>query len=189
MADAALVYRGTVQLADADRGLYTELRIATALHPSETPERLAARILAYCLHHEPDIAFTKGICDGDTPDLWVLEPGGGIACWVEVGLPSAERLLKAARRARQVVLYAYGPVLHHWERQELPRLKKAANLVVHLIDMAFLEEVAALLERGFAWTLTVADGVLYLDIGGRLLQTELRRLTADESSPDRRLIH
>lgn len=40
MAVAALVCRSAVQRADTGRGLYTALSVATALHHSETLERL-----------------------------------------------------------------------------------------------------------------------------------------------------
>jgi uncharacterized protein YaeQ len=39
----------TVRIADADRAVYEALVLRVAQHPSETPEYLIARVLAYCL--------------------------------------------------------------------------------------------------------------------------------------------
>ena len=98
MALTSTVYNLDVSFADADRGVYEDLALRVALHPSETLEFMLARVLAYCLEYEEGITFSKGgISDGDQPPLWVATPDGRIKTWIEIGTPDAERLNKAAK--------------------------------------------------------------------------------------------
>ena len=54
MAQPSTIYRTSIQLSDIDRNLYESLQVTVARHPSETEERLLARILAYALYYDPD---------------------------------------------------------------------------------------------------------------------------------------
>ncbi len=174
MALPSTIYRVNIQLSDIDRGRYETLQTTVARHPSETAERLVARLLAYALFHEPELAFTKGIGAGDEPDLWLKGPDGRTLLWVEVGLPEPERLLKAGRHAERVALVACGRSLASWERMHLARLEGMPNLTVVAIDQAIIDSLAGRLERVIAWSVTVTEGVLYLEIDGDTLETELR---------------
>ena len=138
MAQPSTVYRANIQLSDIDRGLYESLQITVARHPSEKEDRLLARILAYALYYEPELSFTKGVGAGDEPDLWLKGPDGRVRCWIEVGLPDAERLVKASRHSEQVVLCAFGSSLPIWEKQHLPKLAGIPNVTVISLDQAFL---------------------------------------------------
>ena len=90
MALTATIYNFDIALSDVDRGVYETLSVRAALHPSESLEYLASRVLAYCLEYEEGIAFSAGgVSDGDLPPLQVPAPGGGIKTWIEVGLPDA----------------------------------------------------------------------------------------------------
>ena len=173
MALPSTVYRASMQLSDLDRGVYESLQTTVARHPSETAERLVARLLAYALFHEEGLQFTKGICVGDEPDLWAKGPDGRVLLWVEVGLPEPERLSKASRHAGRVVLFACGTGLSAWERQQLPKLTGIANLTVATIDQGIIGRLVALLERSIAWELTITEGTLYLQIAGETLEAPL----------------
>jgi len=176
MALPSTIYRAGIQLAHLDRNLYGPVQTTIARHPSETEERLVARLLAFALFHEEDLAFTKGICAGDEPDLWVKGSDGRVTLWLEVGLPDPERLVKASRHAGRVVLLACGPSLPNWERQHLAALAGIANLTVIGLDRSFLRQVVARLERSITWSLTVTEGSLYLEIAGETLETTLAHL-------------
>ena len=174
MALPSTVYRATIELSNVDRGVYESLATTVARHPSETAERLVARLLAYALFFEPDLAFTKGVSAGDEPDLWVKGADGRVLLWVEVGLPEPERLLKAGRHAERVVLVACGNSLLHWERQHLPRLEGAENLTVVCFEQPFIARLASLVERVISWDITLSDGVLYLSTAGETFETVLQ---------------
>jgi uncharacterized protein YaeQ len=176
MALPATVYRANIQLSHVDRSHYEAVQTTVARHPSETEERLVARLLAYALCYEPELAFGKGIGVGDEPDLWVKGPDGRVQRWIEVGLPDPDRLLKACRHAGQVILLACGAALPRWTSQHLAKLASAPNLTVIGLDQAFLNQVVSRLQRAINWELTVTEGALYLTIDGNLLQTTLTHL-------------
>ena len=171
MALPSTIYRASIQLADVDRNIYEQLQTTVAQHPSETAERLVARLLAYALCYAPQLTFTRGVGAGDEPDLWVKGPDGRVALWVEVGLPEPERLVKASRHAGRVVLVACGPSLPRWQEQHLTKLAPIANLTVIGLDQGFLHRLVAHLQRSIAWSLTITAGSLYLSIAGETLET------------------
>lgn len=181
MAQPSTIYRVGIQLSDIDRGLYESLQITVARHPSETEERLLARILAYALFYEPELGFTKGVGAGDEPDLWLKGPDGRVRNWIEVGLPDAERLVKASRHAEQVVLCAYGSALPIWEKQQLPKLSGISNLTVISLDQAFLRRLSQRLQRSISWSLTVTEGSLYLAVDGETLESTPACLMSPET--------
>ena len=176
MAQPSTIYRAGIQLSDIDRGLYDSLQVTVARHPSETEERLLARILAYALFYEPELAFTKGVGAGDEPDLWLKGPDGRVSNWIEVGLPDAERLVKASRHSERVVLCAFGSALPIWEKQQLPKLAGISNLTIISLELAFLVSLKERLQRNISWSLTVTEGALYLAIDGETLESAVTRL-------------
>jgi len=182
MAQPATIYRVAIQLSDIDRGLYEPLQITVARHPSETEERLLARILAYALFYEPELTFTKGVGAGDEPDLWIKGPDGRVKSWIEVGLPDAERLIKASRHSEQVVLCAFGSALSVWEKQQLPKLAGIANLTVISLEQTFLKQLTGRLQRSINWSLTVTEGTIYLAIDGETLESSVTRLMGPETN-------
>jgi uncharacterized protein YaeQ len=176
MALPSTIYRASITLAGIDRGRYELLPATVARHPSETAERLVARLLAYALCFEEGLAFTRGIAAGDEPDLWLKGPDGRVQLWVEVGLPEAERLVKAARHAQRVVLFACGSGRPRWEEAHLPKFAAACNLTIYGLDWPFLQQAAACLERVIDWSLTVSGGTLYLTVAGETLEAPLAML-------------
>ena len=50
MALTATIYNFDVDLSDSDRHVYESLSLRLAQHPSESPEYLMARLLAYLLN-------------------------------------------------------------------------------------------------------------------------------------------
>lgn len=182
MALPSTIYRASITLADVDRNRYEQLQATVARHPSETGERLVARLLAYALCFEEGLTFTKGIGAGDEPDLWVKGPDGRVRLWVEVGLPEAERLAKAARHAEQAVLFACGSGRFRWESAHLPRLARVANLTVFGLDHDFLQQIVLRLERSIDWSLTVTEGTLYLTASGETLEAPLTLLAGPDET-------
>ena len=53
MALKPTIYKAQVELADSDRNCFESLSLTLAQHPSETLERMAVRLLAYCLNASP----------------------------------------------------------------------------------------------------------------------------------------
>ena len=170
MAQRSTIHRISIELSDTDRQVYESLQMSIAKADSETPQRLVARLLAYCLCYERDIEFTGGVGAGDDPDVWVREPDGRVKVWIEVGLPDPKRLLKAARHCERVVLLAYGKRLQAWSDESLPLLEKAGNIAVAALDYPLHEQLVARLDRNVVWELTVSGGTLYLTVGKEQLE-------------------
>ena len=174
MALPSTVYKASIQLSDVDRGVYETLQATVARHPSETDERLVARLLAYAIFHEPDLGFTKGISATDEPDLWVKGPDGRVRFWVEVGLPEADRIIKASRHSERVALLSCGRALASWDLQHLARLEGVANLTVISIDQALITKLASQLERSISWTITITEGIFYLTIAEETMEVAIQ---------------
>lgn len=173
MALPSTIYRAAIQLANIDENIYLPLQVTIAQHPSETSERLVARLLAYALFYEPELVFTKGVGAGEEPDLWVIGPDGRVVTWVEVGLPDPDRLIKAGRHCQQVLLLASGSAVNRWLEQHRAKLAAVANLGVYSIDQTFLAQVASRLQRTISWSLTITESQLYLEINGDTLEGDL----------------
>lgn len=174
MALPSTIYRTTLQLSDIDHGVYETIQTTVARHPSETEERLVARLLALALFYAPDLYFTKGLSATDEPDLWVVGPDGRVQVWIEVGLPEADRITKACRHAETVVLLASGRTLSNWDQQHLPKLTSIRNLTVVSVDPSFITTLAAGLERVITWSITITEGTLYLTQGDMTYETVIQ---------------
>lgn len=174
MALPSTIHRVTIQLSDVDRGIYESLQATVARHPSETEERLVARLLAYALFYEPELTFTKGISATDEPDLWSKGPDGRVLLWVEVGLPEADRIIKAGRHTERIALIACGKTLSSWEQQHLPKLDGISNLTLICFDQSFISSLTSRLDRSITWEVTINDGSLYINVGDETLETTLQ---------------
>jgi len=123
-----------------------------ALHPSETEERLMARLLAFALcvpvdDRQGPLEFAKGLSDADEPDLWQRDLTGRLVQWIEVGQPDERRLLRAAGRADRVSVFAYGTSTPIWWQGLATRVARAANLAVWQIPATESRALAALAVR------------------------------------------
>ena len=174
MARPATIYKAALQLADLDRNVYEALQVTVARHPSETAERLVSRLLAMAIFFEPQLTFTKGLSATDEPDIWVIGPDGRVRLWVEVGLPGADRILKASRHAERVALLACGRLYYGWRQQHLPRLAMVANLTVVNIEQELIDTLAAELERSINWSITITESAMYLTNGAVTHETAIR---------------
>jgi uncharacterized protein YaeQ len=174
MALPSTIYRINIQLSDVDRGIYESLQTTVARHPSETEERLVARLLAYAIFFEPELTFTKGISAVDEPDLWLKGPDDRVLLWVEVGIPESDRLIKASHHSVRVALVACGKAFPNWVQQHLPKLEGVPNLTIICFDQAFINGLASKLDRSISWAVTITDGNLYLNIGDRTFETVLQ---------------
>jgi uncharacterized protein YaeQ len=104
MALKATIYKADLQIADMDRHYYADHALTIARHPSETDERMMARVLAYALYAQDGIAFTKGLFDVDEPEVWVKNLVDEILLWIDLGQPDEARIRRACSRAEQVVV-------------------------------------------------------------------------------------
>ena len=169
MAAGATVHTFEITLADVDRGVYEDLSVRVARHPSETLVFMVTRVLAYCLEFEERIAFSEGISTSEEPAVLVRDLTGAIAAWIEVGQPDAERLHRGSRLAGRTVVYTHrdpDKVLARWEGR---RIHRREEIVLRSLDPGFVDDAAALVRRRNALSVSVTEGHLYLELNGTSL--------------------
>ena len=174
MALPSTIYRTNLQISDIDHGIYETVQTTVAQHPSETEERLVARLLALAIFYEPELIFTKGLCATDEPDMWIVGPDGKAQLWVEVGLPESDRIIKAGRHVERVALLACGKALSNWDQQHLPKLSNIRNLTIVSVDQTFINTLATQLERSINWSITITEGIIYLTTGDMTYETAIQ---------------
>lgn len=177
MAQTATIYNFDIELSHVDRGVYESLRLRVACQPSETPEYLLTRVLAYCLEFAEGISFGKGLAEPNEPALSIRDLTGALRVWVDVGAPDAARLHKASQACPRVVVYT-----HKDPRQVLPQLEgqrihRVEALEIYSLDREMLAALTARLDRRLAFGLVVSDQHLYLTVGADMLSGPLERHT------------
>lgn len=183
MALKSTIYKAALQIADIDRGLYTDHALTLARHPSETEERLMVRLLAYALHLPADeqrgrLEMARGLSDTDEPDLWQRDLSGVLVHWIEVGQPDERRLLKAAGRAERVTVIAYGATVASWWAPLRSRLARASNVEIWQLPNDQSRALAALAQRSMQLQVNVHDALVWVGDGARVVELTLQRLTA-----------
>lgn len=114
MALKPKIYKLRISLADIYRNYYDDLNLTVAQHPSETLERMMVRVLAFCINAQESLAFTKGLCVAEEPDIWGRTLDNKISLWIEVGEPAFERTKKACRISESVKIYSFNAKSDAW---------------------------------------------------------------------------
>ncbi len=176
MAASFTLYRFQIDLSDVDRGVYENLNFRIALHPSETPVFLVARVLAYALNFQTGLEFSpQGLSDPDAPALRQLGDTGNILMWIEIGNPSTKKLHKAAKTARTVKVYTYKDPKNMMNEVNGQGIHRVNEIEFYSFAPAFLERIANHLERDNRWTLVHVDGAITINIVNQAEQGEVAR--------------
>lgn len=178
MAIGATVHTFTVQLADLDRGVYEDLVLRVARHPSETDAFMLTRVLAYILEYEEGIAFSEGVSATDEPAVLVRDLTGRLAAWIEVGAPDAARLHGGSLQADRVAVYTHrdpGKLAATWAGK---RIHRAEEIPLYSFDPGFVDAAASAIERRTTMTISVTERRLYLELNGRTFETDVHEARA-----------
>jgi uncharacterized protein YaeQ len=171
MALSATIFKMQLGIADTDRNYYADHSLTIARHPSETDERMMARVLAFIAHAHEQLQFTRGLSADEEPALWQKDFGGDIELWIEVGQPDEKRIRKACSRARRVVVYCYGGrAAELWWQQNADKLERFDHLGVIDLPKDATDALAALVERNMQWQCTVQDGQLWISTGDHTVE-------------------
>jgi uncharacterized protein YaeQ len=167
MALTATIYNFSVQLADVDRGVYKDLELRIARHPSETATFMLARVLAYCLEYQEGIVFTEGVAAADEPAVLTRDLTGRITAWIEVGAPNAERLHRGSKLADRAAIYSHRDLTTVMAQLAGRKIHRAPEIPVYLFGRQFVEEAAAAIQRRTKLSLSITERQLYLDVDGK----------------------
>lgn len=170
MALGATIFKAALSVADMDRGHYADHALVIARHPSETDERMMARLAAFALNADDALEFGKGLSTEDEPALWRKDLTGAIELWIEVGLPDEKALRKACGRATAVRVYAYGRGAAVWWRNNAAALARPDNLAIYELPAESTQALAQLAQRTMQLQCTVQDGTAWINDGERSIE-------------------
>lgn len=177
MAQSPTIYNFDIELSNVDRDTYETLNFRIACHPSETPDFLLTRVLAYCLEFQEGITFGKGFTEPGEPALAVRDLTGALTVWIDVGAPDPARLHKASLTVPRVVLYTHKDPRTLLPQLAAERIHRAEQLEVYSFDRDLLNALAARLERRTRLGVSVSDAHLYVTIGAETLSAPVERHT------------
>jgi uncharacterized protein YaeQ len=173
MAAGATIHTFAINIADVDRGVYEDVALRVARHPSETDAYMLTRVLAYCLEFEEGIAFSEGISSTEEPAVLVRDLTGKLQAWIEVGAPDAARLHFGSMQAERTAVYTHrdpAKVAAPWAGK---RIHRADEISLYSFDPGFIEAATRTLERRNTMTVSITERHLYLDLNGTSLETDV----------------
>lgn len=161
MAIKPTIYKIKIDLSDTDQGHYDSYPLTIALHPSETPERMMARILAFCINAKDGLTFTQGLGAIEEPSIWSHSLDGQIKLWIDVGEPSADRIKKSSRLASRVRVYSFNAKSDVWWRQEIKQ-KTNSKTSVFRFKWESIQALTQLLARTMTMAVIITDNSAYI---------------------------
>ena len=163
MALRATIHKVELHISDADRNYYASHSLTLAKHPSETDERMMARVIAFSLQAQDNLVFSKGLSDTDEPDIWVKDLTDAIQLWIEIGQPEERSILKACGRSDQVIIFCYGGQTSKiWWQGIQHKVARAQNLRVIALPKEAIETLGKWVERGMTMHVNVEDGEMLI---------------------------
>ncbi len=176
MALTATIYAFEIQLSDMDRNVYETLALRVACHPSETPEYLLTRVIAYCLEYAEGITFSRGLSEPDDPPIAVRDLTGALRSWIEIGSPDAARLHRASKASPRVAVYTHKDPLQLLRQLAGEKIHRVDALELYAVDRTLLGDLVARLERRMTIALQITERHLYLSIGGDSFDGAIERV-------------
>lgn len=173
MALTATIFKFTIELSDVDRGVYDTFELRAAQHPSESDGYLVTRVIAWALEQAQDLQMGRGIAFPDEPAISITDPTGAIQRWIEVGVPGAEHLHRATKRAPQVVIYAHRSIQPLLNELKQKQVHKQDTVQVYCMQANFLKELEGTLSRNNHWAILRSDDTLYITIGDETFTSPL----------------
>lgn len=175
MALSATIYKFDVDLSNLDLNVFQNWPLQLALHPSETRERMVSRLFAFLLNANERLTFTKGLSEDTEPDLWQKSYTDEIELWIELGLPDAKRIKKAASLSRSVKLYVQGDqAVSQWWNAVRKDCLKHRQLAVYQFDQQAISHFAAQVERTMRISVMIQDGAITVSWADQMLDIPLK---------------
>ncbi len=174
MALTVTLYRFQIELSDIPRGIYETLDFRVAQHPSEALPYMLTRVLAYALNTQEGLAFAPtGLHDPDAAAISIDSPNGGFELLIEIGSPSARKLHKATKTARNVKVYTYKNPESLMTEIRTEKVHRAEEIEVFSLAPAFLTQLGEVLKRDNRWAILFDDGTISVQVGDTSIAGEL----------------
>lgn len=159
MALKPTIFKLQLHISNFDDDLYASPSLILAQHPSETTQRLSARILAYCLNYHEQLEFTSGLSNPDNPDIRHNSLDGRTLLWIDMGEPSVERIKKACRQTETLRVYCYNTKADVWWRENSRKFESLAASY-YQFNWDEVSQLANCLQRSMEWSVSISSGVL-----------------------------
>jgi len=173
------IYKFKISLSDMDRNYYDTLTLTLAKHPSETDERLMARLLAFCINAEEHLTFSTGLSTPEDPDIWAHSLDGQITSWIEIGEPAPEKIKKASRICPNVKVYSFNSRSNVWWNQESKHFLKI-NAQYFRFSWQAIQQFALLLDRTMEFSISISGDSAYISAAKGECEVTWKSLTQAE---------
>lgn len=177
MALKPTIYKFRIGLTDMNQDYYDSLNLTVAQHPSESAERMMARVLAFCLNAKPELQFTKGLSSIEEPDIWLKSLDDQIQTWIEVGEPDPERIKKATRLSKQVMVYSFNTKSDIWWQQNQAKFAPLAAQVTRF-EHSGISDFSKMIARTLDIGVMIAGNTAFISADDN--QCEVNWLTLQE---------
>ena len=161
MALKPTIFKFKISLSDLNRHYYDTLNLTVAQHPSETLERMMARVLAFCMNDQEYLTFTKGLSSVEEPDIWARTLDGRLSLWIDIGERSFDRIKKAARLSQAVKVYSFNFKSEGWWLKDQAKFD-ALPVSVFRFDWKGIQALAKMVKRTMDLSVTISDGIVYI---------------------------
>lgn len=176
MAIKPTIYKFQIAISDFNRDQYDSVNLTVALHPSETLERMMARVMAYCLNAQENMAFGKGLSTAEEPDVWVKTLDDQTLLWIDVGEPAPERVKKSSRVATAVKVYSFNSKSDTWWEQSKGKVQSFKNVNFYQFDWPQIQVLASLVGRNMEWSLSISGSTIYVATEDQECELEVKEL-------------
>lgn len=181
MALKATIIKASISISDMDRSYYANHQLTIAQHPSETEQRLMARILAWLFHASDQLEFTRGLSSTDEPEIWEKNDDQSNRLWIELGHPDEKRIKKASTRSQKTTVYGYqGRLTTQWWRDCQPLFSRLTGVSVYELPDSSVMEATKLLNRTMTLQATIQDQTLWLSDDNHSVEVVRQVLCSDE---------
>ena len=161
MAIKPTIFKLRISLSDVERNYYDNLDLTVAQHPSETRERMMARVLAFCINAQERLTFSRGLSATDEPDIWVHTLDGNLAVWIDVGEPTVERIKKASHIAEFVKVYSFNSKSDTWWEQSQSRFA-TLSAAIFQFEWESIKTLATFVQRTMEMSVTITGESAYV---------------------------
>jgi len=171
------IYKFRVALTDINNDYYDSLNLTIAQHPSESLQRMMARVVAFSMNAQPDLSFTKGLSNIEEPDIWHKTLDDQISLWIDVGEPDPERVKKSTRLARKVRVYSFNTKSDVWWKQNANKLN-LLKAEVYKFDAEGIETLATYVKRTMDFSIMLSGNTVFVSTENGDCEIEWRELKA-----------
>ena len=156
----------TIDLSDVDRGVYAQLELRVAQHPSESVPFMITRLMAYLFEYTGDLVFGRGVSNAEEPAVYAKDPTGRWLLWIDVGAPGADRLHRASKQVDRVLVYTHRDPDEVARRLAGQTIHRGEELRIFGVPESLVEPLGAAVGRRNTWGVVRSGGEIYVSGDG-----------------------